>query len=51
MVVGVVEGAAQLAARVEGLEGEMELLKEASKSDLDAAAAELAGAQEARLLP
>ncbi|BDA48169.1 Kinesin-like protein KIN-5C [Coccomyxa sp. Obi] len=40
------QSSAQLAARVETLEGDLELLREAHKSDMDTAAAELASVQE-----
>jgi hypothetical protein len=47
----VAQNSAQLAARVESLEGDLELLKEAHKTDMDAAAAELASVQEACTIP
>jgi hypothetical protein len=47
----VAQNLAQLAAREETLEGDLELLKEAHKTDMDAAAAELASVQEASISP
>ena len=47
----VAQNSAQLAARVESLEGDLEVLKEAHKTDMDAAAAELASVQEACTIP
>ena len=47
----VAQNSAQLVARVETLEGDLELMKEAHKTDMEAAAAELASVQEACYSP